>query len=69
MKLVGVVIDYDGYNGMIEANGDKYLLLRDEIVDNEVLQKLDNVSFVPEIYKGFEVEEKVARFVRKIKKD
>ena len=67
MKEVGVVIDYNGYNGIIKTeNGEQFLLLKEEIVNNEELKKLDYVNFVKEIYNDPEYTQNIARFVRKI---
>ena len=69
MKKMGIVQSYDGYYGVIESdNGEKYLLLKDQIVKQEDfnnLNVLDNVTFVPELYSNNEIEQKVARFVKK----
>ena len=69
MKQEGVVIDYNGYDGMIETvKKEQFILLREEIVDDEALNKLDKVMFVPE-YKQYESSEyNIARFVRKLHK-
>ena len=69
MKKLGVVIDYNGYNGIIETEmKERYILLREEIVDDETLNKLDKVVFVPDNKKDDEYEYNMARFVRKLSK-
>lgn len=69
MKIEGVVIDYNGYDGIIETiKKEQFILLREEIVDDETLNKLDKVMFVPE-HKQYQDEEyNIARFVRKLSK-
>ena len=67
MKKTGVVIDYDGYTGIIETETkERYFLIREEIVNEVELHKLDNVMFVPEEKKYEDAEYCVARFVRKL---
>ena len=67
MKQIGVVIDYNGYEGIIETEAkDEYILLREEVVSNDVLKKLDKVSFVPDNKRYEDGECNIARFVRKI---
>ena len=69
MKDIGVVKEYNGFYGKIEnLNGDKYILLKKEIKGNEQINKLDVVSFVPENYKKNDIDEKIARFVKKLEK-
>ena len=69
MKKQGVVIDNNGYEGIIETKlKEKYILLREEIIGEEELKKLDYVMFVPEEKKYGEEAYKIARFVRKLKK-
>ena len=66
MKQVGIVKDYNGYNGKIITNEKDYLLMKKDIVDQ--LKKLNNndvVEFVPDKYDGSEVTKDIARFVRK----
>ena len=67
MKKQGVVIDYDGYNGIIETSTkEKYFLLREEIISDEELKVLDRVMFVPESKQYDDEEYHIARFVRKL---
>lgn len=67
MKKTGVIIDYNGYDGIIETNlKEKYILLREEIVSDEELKKLDQVMFVPENKKYEDYDYNIARFVRKL---
>ena len=68
MKKEGIVIDYNGDNGIIETNmKEKYILLREEIVSDEELNKLDMVSFIEDENKN-NIDYKIARFVRKLVK-
>ena len=70
MKKTGVVIDYNGYNGIIETSlNERYILLKEEIVSDEVLNKLDQVMFVPENKKYEDYDYNIARFVRKLTND
>lgn len=67
MKKQGVVIDYNGYDGIIETTmKEKYIFLREAIVDDEILKKLDYVSFVPESKSIEDEEYRIARFVKKL---
>lgn len=69
MKEFGKVIEYDGYYGKItNQDGKEYTLFDKEIMNNEQLDKYDIVSYVPESYSNDEVEENIARFVKKIEK-
>lgn len=69
MKTFGKVKEFDGYNGSIQAiDGKEYLLICDEIAENNVISEGDNVYFEPDLYKTPEMEEYVARFVRKLEK-
>ena len=58
---VGIVTDYNGYSGKINANDVEYLLLDTNVIDGEVIKKDDVVRFIPE--KKEEVL--IARFVKK----
>lgn len=70
MKKTGVVIDYNGYNGIIETSlKERYILLKEEIVSDEVLNKLDQVMFVPDNKKYEDYDYNIARFVRKLTND
>ncbi len=70
MKKTGVVIDYNGYNGIIETSlNERYILLKEEIVSDEVLNKLDQVMFVPDNKKYEDYDYNIARFVRKLTND
>ena len=69
MKTFGKIKEFDGYNGIIQAiDGKEYLLIKDEIADENVLSEGDCVYFEPDIYKTPEMEEYIARFVRKLEK-
>lgn len=64
----GKITEYDGNTGNItDINGDNYLLLRHELKDN-TLKENDYVVFKPENYDTVEVNEKVARFVKRLDK-
>ena len=69
MKEIGKVKDYNGYYGtIVNEEGKEYILLNKELVDNEPVGIYDAVSYVPESYSNDEVEENIARFVKKIEK-
>lgn len=69
MKLEGIVKEYNGFNGkIVDKFGDSYLLLKEEIVDDKIINKLDVVTFVSEGYKINSIDGKIARFVRKKEK-
>ncbi len=69
MKKQGIVIDYDGYYGIIETTKkEKYILIREEIINDEELNKLDRVMFVPEVKEYEDEKYNMARFVRKLSK-
>ena len=66
MKKEGIVKEYNGFNGKIIDNcGKDYLLLKEEIINNEVINKLDTVTFVPEKCNLYNNYKEVARFVKK----
>ena len=70
MKEVGIVKEYNGFYGkIVNLEGKEYLLLNKEIMGENQINKLDAVSFVPENYKKNEVNENIARFVKKMMKD
>ena len=47
MKIEGTVKEYNGFNGEIIDNlGEYYLLLKEEIMNNEKIKELDVVTFV-----------------------
>jgi len=63
-KVLGPVTFVHGGPGI--ANRVKYLLLKNNICNDEIININDNVKFVPEIFKTIEIEEKIATFIRKI---
>lgn len=66
MKIEGTVKEYNGFNGKIIDNlGKDYLLLKEEIINNEKINKLDTVTFVPEKCKLYNDYKVIARFVKK----
>jgi len=65
--IKGIVIKYNGNSGVIvDKENNKYLLLKNNICNDEIININDNVKFVPEIFKTIEIEEKIATFIRKI---
>ena len=64
----GKIVEFDGNVGNItDINGKKYLLLKHELKDD--LEKNDYVVFKAETYKSPEINENIARFVKKLSKD
>ena len=64
----GKIVEFDGNVGNItDINGKKYLLLKHELKDD--LEKNDYVVFKAEAYKSPEINENIARFVKKLSKD
>ena len=67
MKKVGKIENYDGYYGtIIDDEGNKHLLLKEELIDENIANN-DEVSFVPEAYNYEDINESVARFIKKYK--
>ncbi len=72
MKINGVVIDFDKYNGLIKgADGKEYILNYKEITekDNTNISNGDYVEFYPETFKTVEVYMNVARNIKKVLKE
>ena len=66
MKLIGKVIDFNGYDGyIITQDGYKFILSSKDIMNKQVIKNDDIVIFNPEKYKEFNV----ARFVAKYNKE
>lgn len=64
MKKEGIVINYDGYTGIIkDYNGKEYLLLKKETMEN--INEKDIVLFDSEVVITSEEDRNVARFVKK----
>ena len=65
MIKVGKVEIYDNWNGLILAEGKKYVFRNDDII-SETVKKGDSVEFVPEIYSRINDKEKIltARFIK-----
>ncbi len=63
-EVIGKVLDYDGYSGKIKYNDNLYLLLDNNVINNDI-SKDSMVSFIPEEVNGI----LIARFVKKIGKD
>ena len=69
MKDYGKVIKFDGYVGIIiDKEGKEFLLLKQEIVENNKIQEGDSVIFNPEIYENGIIKKDIARFVKILKK-
>lgn len=67
MKELGRVIEYNGHYGrIINQDGKEYILLDKDIMDNNIIQTNDDVSYVPEKYVDSDIDENIARFVKKI---
>ena len=66
MQEIGKVKEYNGHYGkIVDQDGKEYLLLEDQIMNDEQINHLDDVTFVPENYHNSEVNEDIARFVKK----
>ena len=62
----GIVVEYNGFQGYIKSDEEKYLLLNKDIYDNGVrIQLNDVVLFTPDIYKADDIDVKIARFIKK----
>ena len=69
MKKIGIVKEFDGYNGIIESlDGIEYNIFKKDIYYDNI-NKYDSVMFIPEEYKKPEYETNVARFVKKLDKN
>ena len=69
MKTFGKVESFDGYNGYIKGvDGKEYLLMKKEIIPPVDLQVNDKVCFEPEYVETIEIQEDIARFVKKLEK-
>ena len=66
MNNIGKVIEYDGFNGIIESNGIKYIFNKNNVLND--IKIGDIVKFNSEIYKSVEIIKYVATFVEKIDK-
>ena len=65
----GKIVEFDGNTGsIIDLNGDNYLLLSHELKDKK-LNLNDYVIFKAEEFKTPEINENVARFVKKLNKE
>lgn len=63
----GIVIKYNGNSGVIvDKDNNEYLLLKNNICNDEIININDHVKFIPEIFKTIEVEERIATFIKKI---
>lgn len=67
-KIEGKVLKYNGISGtIIDQNNNEYLMIKNNIKDDEVILANDIVIFIPEIFKTVEIEENVATFIEKKK--
>lgn len=65
MKTVGIITNYDGYNGkIIDKEKNIYELYKKNLLD-ETIKQGDLVEFENEEYKGIEVTKRLALFVKK----
>ena len=64
MKRIGIIIEYDGYNGCLidTVNYKKYLVMKKDIINNQILTKGDLVKYDSELVKGKKL---IARFIEK----
>ena len=69
MKKIGIIKDFDGYNGKVESlDGIEYNIYKKDICYQNI-NKFDSVSFVPEEYNKPEYKTNIARFVKKIERN
>ena len=62
----GIIVNFDGYQGVIKTAEEQYLLLKKDIYEeNTVLKENDLVIFTPDIYKIKDLDVKIARFIKK----
>ena len=67
MKKIGKVSEYNGFYGKIVSDdNENYILLKEEIIGDGKINKLDSVVFVNDEYNKDDIHQKVARFVKKI---
>ncbi|MBO5183126.1 MAG: hypothetical protein J6B64_01885 [Bacilli bacterium] len=65
-KIFGIVINYDGYTGEIITETGKYLLLKNNIKDKQILNNNDKVMFNPETIELLDIKTPLATFIEKI---
>lgn len=69
MKIIGKIKEFDGYSGtIIDRDNNSYILIKNELIDKDLKQG-DIVTFEPEVFKTVEIEENIARFVRRATKN
>ncbi len=68
MKTVGIITEYDGYNGKIIDNEKNIYELNKKNILDETIKQGDIVEFDSEQYKGVEVTKRLAFFVKKYNK-
>lgn len=67
-QIEGKVIEYNGNTGIIIDNqNNEYLILKNNIINNENIAINDDVIFIPEIFNTIEIKEKIATFIKKKK--
>lgn len=66
MKKKGIVLEYDGYYGKILSDGNEYVVLKKDIINFELLNVNDEVTFIAEKVVLTNEERLIARFVSKI---
>lgn len=65
----GKVTEYNCNTGIIiDRDNNEYLIIKNNIKDDDNLTIGDDVIFIPEIFKTIEIEERIATFIQKIKK-
>jgi len=67
-QIEGKVIEYNGNTGIIiDKLNNKYLILKNNIKNDEDININEDVIFIPEIFKTIDIEEKIATFIKKKK--
>lgn len=68
MIKIGIMIEYDNYNGLIiDSEGKKYIVLKKDILSNNIKIN-DLVKFNAEKINTSEEDRDIARFVNKLEK-
>lgn len=64
--IEGKIIKYNGNTGVIvDKDNNEYLILKHNIKNNDSINVGDPVTFIPEVFKTTDIEEKLAVFIKK----
>lgn len=68
-RIDGIVYEYDSYLGtIIGEDQNEYILKQNEIIESSSVSVGDQVSFEPDLLEGTGADDKVARFVKVLKR-